>query len=635
MSKEALILFNNILSHLIQDVEDIVELERGTMLDDFDRIIRSSKSRGQARIFLVRFPELCSDFELSLESGLLRFSDGEFLRHGKLTIFQSLISRIFDENHCIKDEPCLESIRCFRQLTKFAKKYRIDCEPEKTKEKILEFRSIETELPEPSYTWGSTHLASRGSYPSLIELDTESVSSNGEFSGSSTEWCEGGLFRDLSYIQYVADRLCKSFCIHWERFNPRHGPGAVSEKFRDSKYEFPSWPERLDNVFPFSKWGVFNELNIPLEEYIESQPAKLIDVPKDFKGPRLIASEPISSQFIQQGIMQSVRESLSKSPLRNCYDPLSQQHSKDLVLTSSESRSFSTIDLSSASDRLSCWLVERIFRNNNSFLQALNAARTPDILYPDGSIERLKKFAAQGAAFTFPIQSLVYSIIAVGVIYSSNTTARFNDIVRKVRVYGDDIIVPTEYFSRVCRALEACFLKVNHKKSFSKGYFRESCGMDGYKGFDVTPVSVLAFYHARRPLNTISVIECSNNLYLRGFIRASNALLETIPMGLRKDLPWCSPGQSDQLCVFGSGKPNLRTRWDHTWHQPDCRVLVVENKVKRTRPSWQHSLHQWFLEKPRPDINWVSGEVSSVKARYRLRWVPSYMLGMRYNRIKD
>ncbi len=634
MNQKALVKFHDILSSILIDVEEIIGLQVGSTKGDLEVIIRSSNSRGVDRIFLVRLPELCSDFEMSLERGNLVWSDGEFVKKGKLTILRSLLSRVFDDEGIILDKPCCESIRHFRQITRFAKKFRIDCHPEKTMEKIHEFREIERGLPDPSYNWGGSNLFERSCYPSLIELDSTTADSDDESGGGIDEWKEGGLFRDLSYVQFVADRLCKSFRIHWEQFSPKHGPGAVSEKFKNSKFEFPSWPERLDLVFPFSKWGVINELNIPLEEYVKSHPAKLIDVPKDFKGPRLIASEPISSQFIQQGIMHSIRKSLKSSPLRHCYDPLSQVHSRDLVTASSVDRSLSTIDLSSASDRLSCWLVERLFRNNPNFLQALNAARTPEILYPDGTIEQLKKFAAQGAAFTFPVQSLVYAMICIGVIYSSNPTARFNDVARKVRVFGDDIIVPTEYFSRVCRVLETCFLKVNSKKSFSRGYFRESCGMDSYMGHDVTPVSVLAFFNTRSHLNTVSVVECSNNLYLKGYIRASHTLLETIPFGLRKNIPWCSPNENIQLAVLGSGKPDLKTRWDQMWHQTDCLCLTVESKVKRTNPNWEHSLHQWFIEKPKPDTNWVSGEVRSVKARYRLRWVPSYLLGMRYNRIR-
>jgi hypothetical protein len=341
------------------------------------------------------------------------------------------------------------------------------------RKKINEFRNIEAELPTPTLSWGSDDLCFRGDYPSLTELGDLGFHTKGQFSGQlAAGWEEGGVLRDIASIQFIADRLSGSFRIHWSQFRPKHGPGAVSEHYENSKFEFPSWPGRLNKYFPFEKWGVVNELNIPLEECAGKSPAKLICVPKSFKGPRLIASEPISSQYIQQGIMGSLRISLKSSVLRHCYDPLSQEHSRVLTLASSKDKSLSTIDLSSASDRMSCWLVERIFRKNYGLLQAFNAARTPDVLLPDGTTLQQKKFAAQGAAFTFPVQSLVYAIVCMGVIYSSNPRARFNDIARKVRVFGDDIIVPTEYYTRVCNALEALFLKVNKSKSFSKGYFR-------------------------------------------------------------------------------------------------------------------------------------------------------------------
>lgn len=633
--------FLSILSCLLQDIEDILELDRGVLSGDFDKISRSINSRGTERIVFLRLPELCSDFELSLESGQERFSKGEFVQKGRLKLLRPLLDTIFMEDGSLQSEPCFESIRCFRQVLKCFKKFKIECPAETIMEKIHEFKQIEADLPPPDFSWGNVDFDLVSGYPSLDELDRFRHYRQNLHSESTFDeiWGPEGIKETLGWIQFVADRLAKSFRIHWNGFRPKHGPGAVSEKFGSSKYEFPSWPERLERIFPFSEWGVLNGLNIPFEEYVESQPAKLIDVPKDFRGPRLIASEPISSQYIQQGIMGSIRKSLKTSILRHCYDPLSQEHSRRLVLSSSADRSFSTIDLSSASDRLSCWLVERIFRKNIPFLQALNAARTPDLLYPDGEIVQLRKFAAQGAAFTFPIQSLIYAIICIGVIYSQNPFMRFNDVARMVRVYGDDIIVPTIYFKRVCQALEACFLKVNPKKSFSQGSFRESCGMDAYGGHDVTAVSVLAFYHPRRPEDTVSTIECSNNLYIGGYIRASNRLLETIPKGIRANLPWVSPGTNVQMGVFGSGIPRLKTRQNLMWFVPEVQVLAVESKITRTVPSGALQLLQWLHQKPMRFTGWVLqpvlpqslGEVIKVKARYRLRWVPRHSLGRRYD----
>jgi len=626
-------LFLVVIRSLLKDAEAILGLETNCLQGDLEKITALLKNRGVPDILLLRFPQLCNDLEKSLSSGRYIGTAGTFVKQGKPTVFLPVYSLIFDSSWQLLGEPSPEAIRVLRQILKVFKKFRIDCPNSAIEESINEFKQIERDLPSPTLSWGRDDLDFRGIYPSLSELGDLGFHTKGQSRGQLTAgWGEGGVLRDLVNIQYVADRLSKSFRVHWSSFNPRHGPGSVSERYGSSKWEFPTWPNRLDRYFPLYQWGVLNELNVELDELRPDSPAKLVDVPKSYRGPRLIASEPISSQFIQQGIMDSLRKSLKTSVLRNCYDPYSQDPSRDLVISASADRSFSTIDLSSASDRMSCWLVERIFRKNYSLLQAFNSARTPKLVYPDGTVEELAKFAAQGAAFTFPVQSITYAIICMGVIYASNPKMRWNDIARKVRVYGDDIIIPTRYFRRVCNALEACFLKVNHEKSFSEGYFRESCGMDAYKGHDVTPANILNFFSSKRPLDTLSLVEASNNLYLKGFVETSAALRGMIPQRLLKNIPFVSPDCNIQMGFFGAGVTPLQKRTNIAWQCEESYVLEVDIKVHKTVPSGLHSLTQWFSERPPADsVNWQPGYPKKVAQRYLCKWVPSFKLGSRYS----
>jgi hypothetical protein len=62
------------------------------------------------------------------------------------------------------------------------------------------------------------------------------------------------------------------------------------------------------------------------------------------------------------------------------------------------------------------------------------------------------------------------------------------DFSRKIALYGDDIIVPTEYTDAVVHELESYGLRVNVNKSFRQSLFRESCGADYYNGYAVRPV---------------------------------------------------------------------------------------------------------------------------------------------------
>jgi hypothetical protein len=77
-------------------------------------------------------------------------------------------------------------------------------------------------------------------------------------------------------------------------------------------------------------------------------------------------------------------------------------------------------------------------------------------------------------------------------------------------------------------ALEAFGLKINERKSFSNGFFRESCGGDYYRGYDVTPVYLR--HQCRDELHhsmaeeMMSLTATSNLLYRRGLWKTSQHL---------------------------------------------------------------------------------------------------------------
>jgi hypothetical protein len=91
--------------------------------------------------------------------------------------------------------------------------------------------------------------------------------------------------------------------------------------------------------------------------------------------------------------------------------------------------------------------------------------------------------------------------------------------------------------------LEAVGLKVNSKKSFLGGNFKESCGVDGFRGVDITPL-----YLRHRPEdladaspNVIaSLIETSNHLWLRGLYAASACIKNEVERALGRYLPLVS-----------------------------------------------------------------------------------------------
>lgn len=271
----------------------------------------------------------------------------------------------------------------------------------------------------------------------------------------------------------------------------RHGPGAVAERLDSvERYYMVGIPERILSCVPLEQFQPVWSLQTPVQA--DDVPARVIAVPKTAKKPRLISIEPSYNQFAQQGYLAVLAEELDKMRICSFAD---QTPNQILALRGSKDGSVATIDLSEASDRVSWGLVRSLFSWNSNFVRILEATRSRVVQLPSGDELVLNKFASMGSALTFPIEVMVFTSIVISAIceYERNHSRSYIRSLAKrsdIRVYGDDIIVPTQYYPIVTRYLEEYGLKVNMTKSFHKGDFRESCGVDAYDGVDITPVYV-------------------------------------------------------------------------------------------------------------------------------------------------
>jgi hypothetical protein len=93
-----------------------------------------------------------------------------------------------------------------------------------------------------------------------------------------------------------------------------------------------------------------------------------------------------------------------------------------------------------------------------------------------------------------------------------------NSFVGRVRVFGDDIIIPKDYVDSVILVLETFGFKVNRGKSFWTGRFRESCGKEYYGSRDVSIAKVRRLFPSspRHAAETISIVSLRNQLYKLG-----------------------------------------------------------------------------------------------------------------------
>lgn len=658
MSKSYVEVLQGLFSAIFADCIEAFPNDRKGLERDLSRLLSLLQSRGLGFVTLD-LPAIGKDFDRSLSSGLLSLSSapgfGRTVQGGTVPVFLStLFLKVFEGSGVLLDDPDTTSIFFIRQLLYAAKKLKVDCDGKRTSDAVREFFRIEDELRSPTLLWDDDFLDCRDrdslSFDSACLAHGQGAQSKcGLESNSdlfSEERCAYRIQSILVTVQRVADIVSSS--LGW--FDPfewdqKHGPGAVSDlRQRESKYGFPHWPDKLETIFPsadfaFANYGIWVN---SIQEFIgagsglsrHEPPSKLLAVPKTQKGPRLIASEPTSHQFGQQSVNAFLRSRISETAIAESVCFSSQDPNKRLALKASASGSHATIDLSSASDRMSLWVVERIFRANFRLLEAIHSCRTRwlvnniDKTLP--TFIKLKKVAAQGAAFTFPLQTILYSIVSVGCgLHSLGlpvTTENIRRVARETRVFGDDIIVPIDIFGDVASVLQALGFEVNHGKSFGTGKFRESCGCDAYSGVDVTPAYYLRTYDKSRPVSITSVVEQANNFYKKGLVRTRDWIISTLPSDLREKIPLVSM-ESGAFGLTDAGGLNigsLETRYNKYNQQLEVRCLGVTTSSPRIPDHWNSSLLQYFIEAPPASqfVKWSSGVNSKPKVRLGLRWVP-------------
>jgi hypothetical protein len=217
---------------------------------------------------------------------------------------------------------------------------------------------------------------------------------------------------------------------------------------------------------------------------------RLSFVPKTNDICRTICTEPTLNMFFQLGLGDWITDRLR---WRVGIDLSSQQSvNRRLARIGSRTGSFSTIDLSSASDSLSRQMIREIFPRD--FVAWLDLTRSPVSTLPDGSVVELAMVSTMGNGFTFPLQTLLFTACVAAVFKCSGRKIRYKKgkWLPNFAVFGDDIILPTSLGSDVIRLLGLLGFEVNSSKTFLEGPFRESCGGDYFKGKVVRPVHIRA-----------------------------------------------------------------------------------------------------------------------------------------------
>jgi hypothetical protein len=442
--------------------------------------------------------------------------------------------------------------------------------------------------------------------------------------------------------------------LPWLRLNNygdivcKHGPGAVSERLKANQ----KWSAVAESIFQdrfdtealgydtfatssFSDlssendgWSAVFKPQQSLISGASSSSARLVSVDKSCTSRRTITVEPMLNQFIQQGLNIALRDSILRCDiLKQCLALSDQSFNQKLALEGSRTGKWATIDLKAASDLLSLKLVKVVFGSKEEFLLRSIDCRTTSVSH-DGVVKDISKFAGMGNALTFPVQSIVFATIAITAILdcSAKSPTKRNAMwaARRIRVYGDDIIVATEYAHQVVNWLKLFGLIVNEQKSFLVGNFKESCGVDAYKGVDLTPIYLKPApdHTSRKPKDLESLVSFANQCWMAGLYATSACIRDEVEENLGYPLPLVSR-DSGVLGWHSRQDASYATKWCNKLHQMLVRAPVSRSKVRKDPLDGWAALLKFFHV---PFIGRPLRHLEQTSARYQLsivkRWVP-------------
>lgn len=531
----------------------------------------------------ITLPKFLEDFMEALENSAV--TSNQFIGWKKRSCLPAFLQGFTSKVFCTEDgrllhEPDKKAIQCVRQICSTFKKLLVPCSEKRNQQAFDSYLKIEEDM---------------------------------EFLLQDIDWCDYQRYLSIARILWseVFDE------VNIDDIIPQHGPGSTAESFKgNDKYRSQnvSWPLRLNEYFHRGEclYSSCECEHLSLDEVHElteeeELPVKVILVPKTLKTPRVIAMEPVAMQMVQQGVKDWIIERLEKSPLTQGHINFSDQTvNQNLALSGSINLHNATIDMSAASDRIHSDLIYDMLTVNPILRDLVFCCRSTSAELPSGVIP-LNKFASMGSALCFPIEAMFfYTLCIQGLLKTKGLPpSRKNifNVTRELYVYGDDIIIPKDSVEAVFDTLTAFGNVPSVTKSFYKGRFRESCGMDAYAGLDITPV------YMRRPpkdgrwdsSTVISMVAFANQLYEKGFICSSECVKNYTQLHFGS-----IPKVGDQCAgigfSFGDERGNI-TRYSKELQRIEVRSWVPVVKMKTSRLNGYQALNKCLRPRHEPNGN--------------------------------
>jgi hypothetical protein len=203
---------------------------------------------------------------------------------------------------------------------------------------------------------------------------------------------------------------------------------------------------------------------------------KIVTVPKNAKTDRIIAIEPGMNSWFQLGIGRSIQRRLRRVGVDLTDQSINQEHAR----LSSMRNDLATIDFSSASDTISKSVVRELLPHR--WFSVMDSCRS-HYGVRDSLPLLLEKFSSMGNGFTFPLQSLIFYCMAYAVLEYLGLEWKSG----LINSSGDDVVIPVECLEPFSALSDFYGFSLNIRKSYSSGYFRESCGCHYFAGVDAKP----------------------------------------------------------------------------------------------------------------------------------------------------
>jgi len=504
--------------------------------------------------------------------------------------------KVLNKDGVLLQDPCSASVNIIRQVLYCFYKYEIPYNDDQAQHVISKFERTEDDLTSDGEL--STRLRSlKDSLPSYHSR---------RFGTYSKSPSQPTVAREA---RILLSRVFASFDPH--DITPRHGPGAVATKQKLwGKYLWTNVADRITRLYPFDAYFCAS-IGAVCDNYRDfskvssnESSAQVILVPKDSRGPRLISCEPVDFQWIQQGLGRAIVKLVETHELTKFNVHFTDQTPNRIgALLGSSTGRYATLDLNEASDRVSLDLVRLLFPEH--LLVYLEACRSLSTVLPDGRVLQLRKFAPMGSSLCFPILALTVWAILTAAAPDADTRER-------ILVYGDDVIVPTAYAVNAMEQLESFGLKINRDKSCISGLFRESCGMDAFKGNNVTPVRIRTVWSSSpHPDVYSSWIAYANSFYDKQYYHVYDSIVAMLrPIYGRipgDDMHLACPSLRD---VPQQDRPTRR-RMNKSLQKLEFNVFDVSTRpINKLLPGWSMLL-RYFTEGCGSAIDSTDGTLAS------------------------